>query len=981
MSTDPRNACGCCETPGLPTPVHNDPGLPALRYRVDTQPGFLARMLQTLPLAQPPGAAPTADAARPLARLLTREPDDPTVALLDAAACVADVLSFYQERIANEGFLRTATERRSVLELARAIGYELKPGVAASVHLAFSVEDAPGAPGVCTLAAGSAVQGVPPQGQLPQVFETTDTLVARAEWNALKPRQRRPADMAVLERPGEDDGAVTPVLVLLGPAGSFPAGTEGLHAGLAAASLHRLDPDLPVEPTVDALEVGRLYVAATVTGLRAGDLLLFVGRQAASRMTLVLRITAVEDEPALARQRVDVEPLPAPVADPPAPRPATWFVPYRVAPIASYAQAQVQTVSFTQSSIAATVTGQAWRESELQAMIGLQGWNPQQLLQAIAATPPPAVPSAPEAGAFAFGARLGFFGHNAPRWQTLPSATASTHGDAYPEGWDDGDTGVPAGTTRTVWQTSQGQAIAPLAYVERAVEGVVRGSWVVVDAPDLAARAYSVLDARETSRADYGISGRAMRLRLADADGVAVSGAEPFGFRSAGAHVASRRLPLAELPIAAPVAAGSTAIELDRMVLGLVPGQRLALVGEDATLAGVTAAEIAVVAEVVHADGRSSVMLRGGLVHAYRRESLTINANVAHATHGETVDELLGNGDASLPHQRFVLRRPPLTHVSATGGAASTLELRVAGVAWEGVPTLHGRGAGETVYTTRIADDGTTTLAFGDGRHGARLPSGTLNVAAHYRSGIGAAGEVGAGTLTMLRARPLGLREVSNPVAAAGAEDPERLADARRNAPLTMLTFDRVVSQLDYADYARAFPGVGKARGDLLWVDGGSRIALTITGATGGAPGPDVADHLVASIAAASDPAQRFHVAAFALRYFALAARVAVDERFVADDVRAAVAAAVVERFGFDARELGQSVTAADLFACMHEVAGVVAVDIDELRPVGGDHPAGTRLDAVPAFGAHWDPATRSVVPAELLVVNPAALVIGEFAA
>ena len=72
--------------------------------------------------------------------------DDPTIALLDAAATVLDVLTFYQERIANEGFLRTATERRSVLELARAIGYELGPGVAASTWLAFTLEDAEGSP-------------------------------------------------------------------------------------------------------------------------------------------------------------------------------------------------------------------------------------------------------------------------------------------------------------------------------------------------------------------------------------------------------------------------------------------------------------------------------------------------------------------------------------------------------------------------------------------------------------------------------------------------------------------------------------------------------------------------------------------------------------------------------------------------------------------------------------------------------------------
>src|SRR5262249_17516164 len=160
-----------CEGLTQPAPPHNDPGLAALAYRVDAQPGFYSRMLQSLPL--PSSDANDEKAPRPLTRLLTRASDDPTVAFLDAAACVADVLTFYQERIANEGFLRTATERRSVLELARAIGYELKPGVAASTYLAFTVEDAPGSPGVCTLAQGTPLQSVPPQGKLPQVFETS----------------------------------------------------------------------------------------------------------------------------------------------------------------------------------------------------------------------------------------------------------------------------------------------------------------------------------------------------------------------------------------------------------------------------------------------------------------------------------------------------------------------------------------------------------------------------------------------------------------------------------------------------------------------------------------------------------------------------------------------------------------------------------------------------------------------------------------
>lgn len=976
MSDHPHAACGCCDAPGMPAAVHNAPGLPALAYRVDTQPGFLARMLQSLPLARSdPGQA---GAPRPLARLLTRERDDATVALLDAAACAADVLTFYQERIANEGFLRTATERRSVLELARAIGYELKPGVAASTWLAFTVQDAPGAPGLCRLAAGSAVQSVPPQGKLPQVFETSAEIVARAEWNALRPRRQRPADLAVLTI---DNGAAgtARVLALLGPPGSFPPGIAGLHTGLNALSLARLDPDLPVDATVDALEVGRIYVHDSVSGLRAGDLLLFAGRQAASLATVVLRITAVEDEPALARQRVDVEPLPEPVADPPAPRPGAAFVPYQSAPLTAYAQARTGPVAFTQMSLGAAVAGQIWQESELQAMIGLQGWNASSLVQAIATPPPPTPPApltAPAPGAFAFGARLGFFGHNAPRWGSLPAATSSTHGvDPYPQGWDDGDSGVPAGGTRTVWQSSQGAAIAPYAYVERAVPGVVRQSWVVFDAPDVAARAYAVLDARETSRADFGLSGRALRLRLADLTGVAASGAEPFGFRTASACVASRRLALAELPIDAPIAAGSTDIELDRMVLGLAPGQALALSGEHAALNGVAAAEIALVDDVIHAGGRSTLRLRAGLANSYRRDSLSMNANTVAATHGESVDEVLGSGDASMPHQRFVLKRPPLGFLSAAGGAASTLSVRVAGVLWHGVPSFYARGPSETVYTTRLADDGTTTLSFGDGLRGARLPSGTLNVKAHYRSGIGADGEVGAGTLTMLRAQPLGLAGVTNPLAAGGAEGPERLADARRNAPLTMLTFERVVSLLDYANYARAFPGIGKARGDLLWVDGARRVAISVAGATGGAPGAGVLQNLSASIAAASDAAERYQVLAYAPRFFSVKLRVAADARFVAAEVRAAVAAAIVAAHGFDARDLGQPVTAAELIALAHGVAGVRAVDLEELRLYGGSAAA----DALPAYGARWDAAARALLPADLLLVNPAAVVVEEY--
>ncbi|UUZ47661.1 hypothetical protein LP420_31550 [Massilia sp. B-10] len=121
--------------------------------------------------------------------LKTRAPDDFSMALLDAWAVTGDVLTFYQERIANEGYLRCATERRSVLELARLTGYALRPGVAASVFLAYALEkDA--APVV--IPKGARVNSVPGPGEQMEAFETSEPLQARVEWNELTPLDEPP---------------------------------------------------------------------------------------------------------------------------------------------------------------------------------------------------------------------------------------------------------------------------------------------------------------------------------------------------------------------------------------------------------------------------------------------------------------------------------------------------------------------------------------------------------------------------------------------------------------------------------------------------------------------------------------------------------------------------------------------------------------------------------------------------------------------
>src|SRR5690606_35438318 len=115
---------------------------------------------------------------------------DPAIALLDAWATVADVLGFYQERIANEGYVRTATERRSLVELSRLVGYVPRPGVSSSVFLSYTVDDHQAEP--VELPAGTRAQSIPGPDELPQSFETAAPLLARREWNDLTVRRQRP---------------------------------------------------------------------------------------------------------------------------------------------------------------------------------------------------------------------------------------------------------------------------------------------------------------------------------------------------------------------------------------------------------------------------------------------------------------------------------------------------------------------------------------------------------------------------------------------------------------------------------------------------------------------------------------------------------------------------------------------------------------------------------------------------------------------
>src|SRR5580765_7816872 len=174
--------CGCCAGTTVQTPQveTNRPGLPALSYRVGTWATFRESMLARLSSSDYPA----------LAALKTRDDDDFTIAFLDATSVVLDIVSFYQERLANESYLRTAGQMRSLIELSRLIGYQPAPGVSAATYVAFTLKAAPGQtpdPSVpaITIPQGTQMQSVPAQGKKPQTFETSADIPAKPDRNAL----------------------------------------------------------------------------------------------------------------------------------------------------------------------------------------------------------------------------------------------------------------------------------------------------------------------------------------------------------------------------------------------------------------------------------------------------------------------------------------------------------------------------------------------------------------------------------------------------------------------------------------------------------------------------------------------------------------------------------------------------------------------------------------------------------------------------
>jgi hypothetical protein len=153
MSEQPICPCEGFDHPKL---ISNPPGRDVIEYRVGDFTTFRHALLlarideKELPNTWIPSAQ-----------------GDLALQMVEWWAYLADILTFYNERIANEAYLRTADLPESVKRLINVLGYRPRPGIGARGLVAALLNTQT----ETTLPAGFQIQSKPGPGKQPQIFE------------------------------------------------------------------------------------------------------------------------------------------------------------------------------------------------------------------------------------------------------------------------------------------------------------------------------------------------------------------------------------------------------------------------------------------------------------------------------------------------------------------------------------------------------------------------------------------------------------------------------------------------------------------------------------------------------------------------------------------------------------------------------------------------------------------------------------------
>ncbi len=942
--TPEEQLCGCCQGVGAstPQPITNRPGLTAIAYRVGTHATFKASLLAALSSSDLPALAP----------LRTRADSDFSIALLDGWATALDILSFYQERVANEFYLRTAVDAASVMGLARLVGYRPSPGVAASTYLAFTLSSAPGSPDNVLIASGTRVQSVPGPGQTPQVFETSSDLVAIIAQNAIPPQTTVPWGL------NNNDTYI------------WLSGTaNNIHVGDAILFVSQALYELAVSGSSGTAPFDFHYVTAVSTDSASGK----------TRVTWDQPLVwPTSDDNAvhiyIFRKKVALFGVQAP--DPMSlPAPGSSNNTGNIPGWPSTITGGGGSVSADWNFLVAFASGSIRLDASYPGLApqnGLPAWT---LLIDPSQDPTVAglyqVTDAFDTGftAFTLGMKTTQLLVANGQYQNIVPINPA---DAYLLLEDF------VADTRSVTVYVQSDELAPAdpPYTAWDYDGTYlkpTGMLTPVDGSNIELVTGESLSPGQP----VAIAGQRLRLRITGVD-------SQTGFTPAGAAgsvpVSANQIFLVDAFPPAPATAGTAmlwsvistdgvagTLEISNSNLCLIPADQKndPAVGETAIISAV---------QVTGPIVKLSFTQR--LSRIYDRSTVTVNANVAAATQGETMYELVGSGDATNDALQFSLKQSPLTYTSSSVGmgAASTLQVWVNNLRWHEVDNFLDAGPSDRVFVTSMDAARKTIVQFGNGQEGARTPTGQMNIRAVYRKGLGSAGNVHSGQLSQALDRPQGLKLVTNPSPATGGADPESAETARASAPLHVLTLDRVVSLEDYQNYALAFAGIAKALATWTWVGRRRSVFLTLAGADGivlPLDKPPVT-HLLTALQDSGNPYVPVQVASYVPVFFDLGAHLRIDTAdYDPKQALAAVWQTLASNFSFPQRRIGQGVAQSEVLALVQSVPGVVAAEITifnrTMQPPATDLPAVLRA-ASPRPGQQ----DTTVSGAEILLLDPA---------
>lgn len=894
-------ACFCCEG-GEHVSADNRAGLSHINYRIGTYASIREFLLHNL------------NKTASLQAWTHRGADDPGIALLEGAAILGDILTFYQELYANEAYLSTAVWRDSIAELVRLVGYRLSPGIGGNATFAFEVKGTK----AVTVPAHFPVKAQLEEHDKPSEFETTSELQAYpwlSRFNLFRPFQTTQVMSTTTEfyitSPNQ---FLAPVTLKKGDRlliGDVDTTSGGMPTKLSHAEI----------VIVDSVRVLHGVSRIKIKG-------------ALQRTTNSNSIAAFQLGRSFHHFGFNGPQTIVKTPNPPSST-ATTMTSGGKQTTTVTTELDQSNVSFYRSLTATTANSSS------------------------SSSPPPFQYGWPS-GPFGWGGGLGGFGSAledalqqladlfSSLSNTVRIVSPSLAKQEFPIDAEVQDlpTGVPFIVQGTFSKAEDATDTSEFTLIRRIskIKSVsatwgqltAMSSFVTLDsALDTSVGAYGYADIRTIQM--HEVVSPALTMLAAPQETTAAKG-NTLAFYGTDAEVKtlSQRQIMLDYPEAEAAVLTVTGVPNAPTAAPLAKQLQLITLAQEVSYASFPA------------DGTPVV---------------TVYGNLAPATEGKSQPEaVLGNGDTTQVFQTFKVPKAPLTYLITSANTppeTPELEVYVNGRLWQRVSTLFGRGASEEIYIVREDADGNSWVQFGDGKTGARLPTGIKNVSAVYRTGTGAFGNLQADAKVQAGARLTGLDKVQMPDVASGGAEPEGGDNARRAAPGKIQSLDRLVSLQDFESEASAIPGVARASAAWQLADNLPAVVITTLMETGRALERKAVQDTLSSFNRGRGP-QRFPVIAAEGKrlYVGLSAEVTIDPTFRVEllqpelekalGVTTGASASMEDQtglFSLRRRRFGQSEYATTIEGVIQQVAGVVWAKVTSFQKLSvADDPASINL-------------------------------------